>query len=312
MSDLTETAAVLPYHFKNVTYTAPLHGAAVIFTGAVHGDEVCGTHAILRMISEIESGQLQIKSGMVTFVPVTNPLAYQRGEHTGERNLNRKLMPTLKPGQFEDYVANWLCPLLAQHDVLLDLHSFDEPGDPFVMVGPENNRGPLEAFQYAEKEQALALRLGVRRLVDGWLSAHARGENAQFAIGTAEYMRSVGGYGLTVECGQHRDAQAQEVAYQAMLNTLRFLDMLGGDKPQRVSDVVAIRLINVVEKLHEDDSLSRSWSNFDAVVEGDIVAIRHDGSQVVAESDGYVLLPDSHALAGGEWFYLAKAHTRFL
>ena len=109
-----ETAAA-PFYFRSVTYNAPNQGPAVIITGAVHGNEVCGTEAIKRVIQEIESGKLHLKTGMVTFVPVTNPLAYRLGARTGERNLNRKLMPTLNPGQFEDYVANWLCPLLAQH-----------------------------------------------------------------------------------------------------------------------------------------------------------------------------------------------------
>ena len=43
-------------------------------------------------------------------------------------------------------MANWLCPLLAQHDGLLDLHSFQADGQPFVMVGPLDNQGSIEPF----------------------------------------------------------------------------------------------------------------------------------------------------------------------
>jgi predicted deacylase len=59
-------------------------------------------------------------AGSVTFVPITNPLAYAKGVRNGDRNLNRNLFPNDDPQDFEDRIANWLCPLLGQHDVLLD------------------------------------------------------------------------------------------------------------------------------------------------------------------------------------------------
>ena len=343
----SDESKVAPFYFRSVTYNAPNQGPAVIITGAVHGNEVCGTEAIKRVIQEIEAGKLHLKTGMVTFVPVTNPLAYRLGERTGERNLNRKLMPTLSPGQFEDYVANWLCPLLAQHDVLLDLHSFGTTGEPFVMVGPENNRGPIESFQYAKKEQTLALRLGVRRVVDGWLSAYASGvaqrnaymnqhanpddlavaeamdaarqdirpiiqQDVQAGTGTTEYMRVVGGYALTIECGQHQDPKSQEVGYNAIVNALRFLDILTGEKPQQITDIMAIRLVEMVSKLHDSDRLFRNWTNFEPVKQDQVLAIRHDGTAIIAAFDGFVLFPDVNAEAGSEWFYLAKDNPRFL
>ena len=80
-------------------------------------------------------------AGSVSFVPVANPLAYAHGRRAGDRNLNRALQPTDAPREFEDHVANWLCPLLAAHEVLLDLHSFHGGGQPFVMVGPRDNAG---------------------------------------------------------------------------------------------------------------------------------------------------------------------------
>jgi hypothetical protein len=42
----------------------------------------------------------------------------------------------------------------------------------------------------------------------------------RYGIGTTEYMRSVGGWGVTLECGRHDDPAAPEVGYRAILNTL--------------------------------------------------------------------------------------------
>ena len=158
--------------FKSVEYGGQNAGTRLIVTGAVHGNETCGTKAIQRVMRELDSGALVIRNGAVTFVPIANPLAYAKGERFGDRNLNRNLFPNENPQDFEDRVANWLCPLLARHDVLLDLHSFKASGEPFVMVGPRNNDGPLEPFQHEQQERAMARRLGVRRFVDGWLRTY--------------------------------------------------------------------------------------------------------------------------------------------
>ena len=145
--------------FESIQFSAPAPGPSVIVTGAVHGNEPCGTIAIRRVLNDIEQGRVSVVAGTVTFVPVTNPLAYERRQRQGDRNLNRRLAPTDNPREFEDHVANWLCPLLGRHDALLDLHSFHTPGEPFVMVGPQDNDETLEPFSHAACEEALALRL---------------------------------------------------------------------------------------------------------------------------------------------------------
>ena len=164
--------------FKSISYVSPQPGTRLVVLGAVHGDEVCGTRAIERVVAELDAGTLTLVKGRVTFVPVTNPLAYAEKRRAGDRNLNRKLQPTATPREYEDHVANWLCPLLAEHEVLLDLHSFRAPGVPFVFIGPRDNAGPLEPFAQAACEEALALRLGVGRVVDGWLATYAAGNRA--------------------------------------------------------------------------------------------------------------------------------------
>jgi hypothetical protein len=72
--------------FKSVNYTGLGQGPRLIVTGAVHGNETCGTKAIRRVMEELDSGKLLVSAGSVTFVPVVNPLAYAKGERSGDRN----------------------------------------------------------------------------------------------------------------------------------------------------------------------------------------------------------------------------------
>ncbi|GJI96938.1 succinylglutamate desuccinylase [Duganella caerulea] len=311
--------------FKSHQYTGQHHGTRLIVTGAVHGNETCGTKAITRVMQELDSGTLTIRNGSVTFVPIANPLAYAKGERSGERNLNRNLFPNPNPQDFEDRVANWLCPLLAQHDVLLDLHSFNAASEPFVMVGPRNNDGPLEPFRHEQQERAMARRLGVRRFVDGWLRTYGAGvqrrlrDDSQletvlrYGMGTTEYMRSTGGYALTLECGQHADPQAPEVGYRAILNTLAFLGLIDAPSPQPIADeaMEALSMVAVYDKQHADDRFTRAWSSFDPVRQGEQIGTRADGTPVLAEFDGRILFPDAAAGANSEWYYLTRANPGF-
>jgi predicted deacylase len=314
--------------FESIHFSATTPGPRLIVTGAVHGNETCGTVAIRRVLRDIDQGRIALVAGQVTFVPVTNPLAYERGQRHGDRNLNRKLAPTGEPREFEDHVANWLCPLLAHHDVLLDLHSFHTPGEPFAMVGPPDNDGALEPFRHAAQEEALAVRLGVRRIVDGWLGTYAAGVerrrarhagggelaldlDADYGVGTTEYMRRMGGWGFTLECGQHEDPRAPEVAYRAIVNALAHLRLIDAAPPAPAAEVEALSLFEVIDKTHPDDRFARDWSSFDAVRAGELVGTRRDGTPVRAESDSRIVFPNPAAQAGQEWFYLARASERF-
>ena len=322
---MNRPSSVRKHHFKSVSCTGLAPGPRLIVLGAVHGNETCGTKAIGRVLGEIDAGRLEIATGMVTFVPITNPLAYALGQRAGDRNLNRNLFPNVDPVDFEDHVANWLCPLLARHEVLLDLHSTRAPTQPFALVGPPNNSGKIEPFKHAEQERGLAKRLGVSRFVQGWLSTYAKGverrarevaakgasakaSNAdpRYGVGTTEYMRAQGGYSVTLECGQHEDPASPEVAYRAIRNTLDFLKITAGEPPEPVEKYEALHIHEVIDRSHPDDKFSREWSSFDRLSQGDVIGTRHDGTPVTAPRDGWILFPDKGAQPGNEWFYLAE------
>jgi succinylglutamate desuccinylase len=343
-----------PTSLRIHSFRALAPGPSLLVTGAVHGNETCGSRAIERLVRELDMGDLVLARGSLTLLPITNPLAYQRGQRMGDRNLNRNLSPNPLPQDYEDHIANVLCPLLAEHDVLLDLHSFHSAGEPFVMLGPQDNTDELEPFAHARQEEALALALGPRRIVEGWLPTYAQGVKSRLArtsvadrarlqsapspgfarppegvqedlgaarrllvsidprygVGTTEYMRSQGGYGVTLECGQHDDPQAPEVGWRAIRNTLALLQMIDAPAPTPVATPQPLRLTQVIDKLHDDDRFTRAWSSYDAVAKGDTVGMRHDGAPVLAHADGFIVFPNPGALAGNEWFYFAETSTR--
>ena len=298
------------------------NGPRLIVLGAVHGKETCGTRAIERVLGELDSGALRIERGLLTLVPVANPLAYAKGERRGERNLNRRLLPTDQPTEFEDRIANVLCPWLAAHDGLLDLHSFASPGRPFVMRGPADNSGTLEPFAHAAAEGRFAAHLGPTRIVEGWMAAYAQGAarrralgfaddgDPSYGVGTTEYMRSCGGWAVTLECGQHADPAAPEVGYRAIRQAIALLGLADIALAPPAAEFERLRLTEVVDRQHQADRFVRPWRSFDAGCAGEHVGERHDGTPVIARADGHIVFPDAHALPGHEWFYFAEASER--
>lgn len=324
-----------PAPFESITLVGRGPGPRLVVLGGVHGNETCGTAGILAVLDEIRRGAMALRAGTVTFVPVANPLARARGERCGDRNLNRALRPVASPREFEDEVANWLCPLLASHDVLLDLHSFSAVGgSPFVLLGPADNDGPLEPFHHAADEEALARRLGVDRAVHGWLGTYAAGVERRrsrlahhpgaphapghepdldwhHGVGTTEYMRQQGGWGLTLECGWHADPRAPAVAAHAIRRTLAHLGLVDEPAPPPAPRLEALRLVDVVDRRHPGDRWVREWRAFDRVAAGECVAVRHDGRELRAERAGRIVFPNASAAVDEEWFYLAEASDRF-
>jgi predicted deacylase len=300
-------------------------GPRLIVTGAVHGNETCGTRGIERVLGELARSELEILRGSVTFVPVCNPLAYVNGRRMGDRNLNRRLQPSATPQDNEDRIAGVLCKWLAEHDVLLDLHSFRSPGQPFVMRGPADNRGTLEPFAHAEAEARLAAHLGPNRIVEGWMSAYADGvarrrgqaltpgavhEDPSYGVGTTEYLRSQGGYGVTLECGQHDDPAAPEVAYRAIHQTLALLGLTDRPLAAPARPFECLCLAEVIDRYADGDHFAKAWTSFDPLAAGELIARRADGSELRAPQAGYIVFPDVSALPGHEWFYLARASER--
>jgi predicted deacylase len=295
-------------------------GPRLIVTGAVHGNEVCGTEAIRAVAADFRAGRRQLARGIVTFVPICNPVAYAKRQREGDRNLNRDFRPAVHVETAEDRIVNHLAPLLGAHDVLVDLHSFASQGEAFVLVGPSDNDDELEPFHHEAAEGALALAMGPNRIVYGWLPTYAKGVvrrasgSIAYGIGTTEYMRHCGGYAVTVECGQHADPRAPAVARAAIDNALVLLQLESGSAdrplPERGRQIERIALCDVHDRLHPQDRLATAWRSFDRLASGQAIAWRADGTAIAAPEDGYVVFPNADAVVGREWFYFARRGDR--
>ena len=305
---------------ETVRFATARPGPRLLVVGAVHGNETCGPQAIERALAEIRSGRIALRRGAVTFLPVANPQAYRQNTREGDRNLNRDLRERPIPQDNEDRLGNLLCPVLRDHEVVLDLHSFKGPGQPFVFAGPLDNDGPLEPFRHAEAEWALAIRLGAELAIHGWLDGYARYLTERLrlgfpplspaeGVGTTEYTRFAGGYGVTLECGTHGDPAGGEVGHAGILATLAHLGLV--DAPPPVVTVRrAVRITDALVCEQDGDRIEGEWLTGDAVPAGAPIILRADGRLVRMPHDGFLVFPNRSPVPGQQLCYLAVPSDR--
>ncbi len=305
---------------KSISFRSGRPGPALIVTGAVHGNETCGPRAIERVLQAFERGDLRLARGRVTFVPIVNAKAYAQGTREGDRNFNRDLSLKAVPQDYEDHLGNALCPLLAEHDVLLDIHSFLQDGDPFLFMGPPDNDGDLEPFARATEERAFAACLGVERMLYGWLPAYegsvrriaelsggSASGRVTFGVGTTEYMRRQGGYAVTLECGQHEDPKGPDVGERAIHNALQHLRLVEPVAPVRPVTPTVIRLAQAHIREAAGDTFAKPWRHLEPVKAGALIGTFARGEDLYAPEDGYIIFPYPDGAPLTEWIYFGVA-----
>jgi len=286
-------------------------GSHLVISGAVHGNETCGPEAIARALQGIDEGRIKITHGTVSFIRAANPMAYKYGYRYIDRNLNRSLYPRRNPRAYEDYIGNELCRIYRQADELLDLHSFNAPGQAFIFLGPPRRQ-----------EADFARALGVNNFAHGWQESYGEAEADQQrdpreSQGTTEYTRQWGASALTLECGSHKDPESIEVAFQAILNALEYCGLADIDpdlfdpRPVSLGPETCVKLTDVFYKT-EQGHFAKPWKNMDPVKKGELLATFNSGATITAPEDGFVIMPVEDERVGDEWFHFGVPSDYFL
>jgi len=120
--DVGETYSGITVRIPVYVRRGPEDGPVVFVTAAVHGDEVNGTGAIRRLIRDPD---LVLTRGAVIFVPVVNPIAFDRHSRymPDRRDLNR-CFPGRPSGSLASRLAHTVFSEIVQRsDAGIDLHT---------------------------------------------------------------------------------------------------------------------------------------------------------------------------------------------
>lgn len=273
-------------------------GPRLAIMGGVHGNEVCGPKAIYALIDAIKWGIITITRGSLLLMPVANPQSYVENKRFIDENLNRVFMPVKNPQSYEQRLAKNLAPLLGECDALLDIHSIHSRGWPFTL-----NFG---FFNQAEEDFIAAL--GLPYIVEGWAEAYTAsfpGMDLGQSMHTAGFMRTRGKIAAGIECGQHDDPDAVDVATGAIRRALAHFQLIDVAPPE-ITAPQRVTMQSVYLRLDMADTLAQDFVHGTPVKAGDLLATRANGADIRAEEDGLVLFPRPSCPVGEEWFYTGR------
>jgi predicted deacylase len=280
------------------TFTAAAPGPHVVVCAVTHGNEICGAIAVDKLFRadfRPRRGKLTLAFNNVAAYREFDP-RYPIASRYVDEDFNRLWSPATLDGPRQSTElarARTLRPIIDAADYLLDLHSMQHATAPLMLAG------------VLPKSRDLARRVGIPELImcD---AGHAAGPR----------MRDYGGFGdpaspkaaLLIECGQHWERRAAEVATDV---TLRFLiaagvatadDLapLGGpdfaaQPSQRVIEVTEAVTITGDRFEFVDD-----FRGLEVLPKKDSL-IGHDGTREVRTPyDGCVLIMPSRRLVRGQ------------
>jgi len=267
------------------TFESAIPGPHVMVNALTHGNEICGAIVVDRLLRR----GLRPARGKLTLA-FANVEAFLRFDPANpyatrfiDEDFNRVWSPAVLDGprtSRELGRARSLRPIVEAADFLLDIHSMLEPSPPVMICGPLD-KGIRLAFEVGIPEHVVSD------------TGHANGTR----------MRDFGGFGdpaspknaLLVECGQHWERSAEQVAWQT---TWRFLRKFGSVEPVEAEPEIGAapapqKLIRVTEAVIASTPafrFARPFTGLEVIARrGDVIA--WDGDQPVrAPYDNCVLV----------------------
>lgn len=261
-------------------------GPSVVIVGGIHGDEPCGVLALERLTNELYSGERVLKRGSLTLIH--GNLEAQRSNKRFERyNLNRLFkVNSTEEGCYELDRAEELKPLFMNVDYVLDLHSTSKPAPPFIVC--------------EEAERTVACSLDIDWIVMGWTSLDPLLEGD-----TCTWASRHGAQAMTLECGQHLDSRAREVAFRAATRLLDNLGMIAPETQGTTSRVPRIIHLYHAEILRERGfKYSRNYCGFDAVAAGECIGQDSHGVRLAVRSSRMIFPANPETTALGTELYM--------
>lgn len=278
-----------------MSFRASAPGPHVALNALMHGNEICGAIALDRLLSE----NVRPARGTLTFV-FCNIDAYNRFDPADpaasryvDEDMNRLWDDATLAGKrrsVELARARTLRPVFDAADVLLDLHSMQYSSTPLILAG------------LTDKSVALARRIRAPAIIMRD-RGHAAGPRLRDYAAFADPASSK--TALLIECGQHWERSAADIAIATTYRFLAACGLLAPDRCRAVLDFAAPpqRVLDVTETVtvtSDDFRFAVPYRGLEIIPKAGTEIARDGGRAVVTPYDDCVLVMPSLRLARGQ------------
>ena len=280
-------------HFS-VAGSLPRPHLAIV--GAIHGNEHCGLSAITRLSRELANETLRLQRGTLSLVHGNPQATLAARRHTVRGvDLNRvfdyRFVDELAPDLWGDEHrrAHELRPLFERVDAVLDLHSTSAPSDAFAISSR------------VKASEALALDLDLDFVTFGWDGRDLLGDQVLLSMLTRRALP-----GVAVECGQHDDPTAPEIAYQCALRALAHFGLIAPFSPARAARRLVVT--TAVKRTSASFRFARPLRGLEPLGAGTLLGY-DDQLALSVRQACRVIMPNEAAAIGEDLAYLATEQT---
>lgn len=261
----------------------------IVILWCIHWNEVCWKIAIGKILGEIATNNIQIKKWNLIFVPVCNPMANEKNTRYIDINLNRNIIRHDDLWPYENSIANEICDVLDEADYLLDLHSSHESDCAYMTQdGPDD--------ESRARADALWLKYIITWRQDIYSWADSKDTNA--------YVIRKWWSALTVECWQHNDPNAIQVAYACIVKSLLHFWFVDTAPYSLWGESQRINFTQIIRKEKEWEMIKK-WKDFDRFEKWDVVATYDDWTVLSCDEPWYIVFPRHDCPIWDERYYRA-------
>ena len=258
---------------QGIHYKASRSGPHRLIFLVVHGNEICGVKAFLRLEKQIP---IMLTSGSLEVI-IANPAAFLIKSRSFNKDLNRSFLDkTLN--SYESKRCELLKRSLLRADLFLDVHSTSAAGPAFILPG-------LYGDQLAE---SMPVDLVIKNLAQ---QCHG----TTISVADKHKVRSI-----VVECGQHQDESAIDVAVECMTALIKQNSADPTGSASSSKKILTCPQSIVADKGFEFVSKVSFMQRF---AEGELIARSNTREIRCPYPQAYIIMPNADPKEGEEAFY---------
>ena len=256
---------------------------------AIHWNEKCWTRAIRKIIKNIKSWNISLVKWSINFIAICNPRAYRLNKRYFQENLNRVIKKKSITESYESNIANKIIEQIDNADYILDLHSIKSNWVPFV-------------FQDYDEDgyEIFCKNIWLKNIVKWRPKLYEENDNSY----TIWYAHKAWKIWAVVECGRHDDINSDIIAYDSILNTMIWLNIIDGEI-QNKNNYNCVNVLKIINKKTKGRFV-KNRNHLDKIYQWEQIAIYDNWEKVYADIDWFILLPNKSTGIWEEWFYIWK------
>ena len=254
-----------------------IDGKTVLISCATHGNEQAGVDFAIEFIKNYKSGKLRLKRGKI-FLLLNNYKAFSEDKRYIDYDLNRaftdnkelNLWEYKRAYEIESFFKN------KKIDYFVDIHSVSIGDFKMIIFNQDDISNPLFKILINRSKMDIIFLYREQDIPGIMIDFFKKSQNT---------------FGMAIECGNHFNENAKELAKDEVFNLLESLDMIDVKIKPTTHKKVVYKTIDIVKSGRNFKWLIEDYKTGIKLKKGDIISIDETNGIQTAQMDCILVMP---------------------